>query len=91
VRKYVQTDAPPAYVRSKNKESKLDTFKPFIRERLKEYPLSAAGLLSEIREQGYRADTPSSRSSRAHSGMIGRSRPRYASRRLPASRPRSTG
>jgi transposase len=53
VRKYVQTDVPPAYVRSKDKESKLDPFKPFIRERLKEYPLSAARLLSEIREQGY--------------------------------------
>ncbi len=53
VRKYVQTDVPPAYVRSKNRESKLDPFKPFIKERLKEYPLSAARLLSEIREQGY--------------------------------------
>jgi transposase len=53
VRKYVQTDAPPAYARSKDKEGKLDPFKPFIRERLKEYPLSAARLLSEIREQGY--------------------------------------
>ena len=53
VRKYVQTDIPPAYVRSRAKESKLDPFKPFIRQRLKEYPLSAARLLSEIREQGY--------------------------------------
>ncbi|MBU1159529.1 MAG: IS21 family transposase [Candidatus Thermoplasmatota archaeon] len=53
VRRYVQTDVPPAYVRSKNRESKLDPFKPFIRQRLKEYPLSAARLLSEIREQGY--------------------------------------
>ncbi len=53
VRKYVQTDVPPAYVRSKAKESKLDQFKPYIRQRLTEYPLSAARLLSEIRERGY--------------------------------------
>jgi len=53
VRKYVQTDIPPAYVRSGACESKLDPFKPYIRQRLKEYPLSAARLLDEIKTQGY--------------------------------------
>lgn len=53
VRKYVQTDVPPAYVRSRAGESKLDPFKPYVRQRLKEYPLSAARLLDEIRTQGY--------------------------------------
>lgn len=40
-------------MRSNARESKLDPFKTYIRQRLKEYPLSAARLLSEIREQGY--------------------------------------
>jgi transposase len=44
VGKYVQTDVPPAYVRSSTRESKLDPFKPYIRQRLKEYPLNAARL-----------------------------------------------
>jgi len=34
VRKYVQTDVPPAYVRSRTCESKLEPFKPYIRQRL---------------------------------------------------------
>jgi len=53
VRKYVRTDTPPAYARSRAGASKLDPFKPYIRQRLKEYPLSAARLLDEIRAQGY--------------------------------------
>jgi len=64
VRKYVQTDLPPAYVRLSARESKLEPFKPYVRQSLKEYPLSAARLLDEIRIQPTISHRPYPSSSR---------------------------
>ena len=60
VKKYVHAEVPPSYARSSTRESKLDPSKPYIRQRLKEYPISAARLfdrlLAGFREGPYRAD-----------------------------------
>jgi len=52
-RKYAKTDVRPVYKRA-GLASKLDPFKQYVRNRLKEAPFSAARLLEEIREQGYK-------------------------------------
>lgn len=54
VRFYLARDRPPVTPRTRNKPSKLDPYKPYILERLGNYPrLSRVRLLEEIQEQGY--------------------------------------
>jgi transposase len=54
VRYYLSRDRPPVTPRTRTKPSKLDPYKPYILERLANYPrLSRVRLLEEIQEQGY--------------------------------------
>jgi len=54
VRTYLSRDRPPVTPRTRTKPSKLDPYKPYILERLGNYPrLSRVRLLKEIQEQGY--------------------------------------
>lgn len=54
VRKALQRDRPSSgYARTTRRESPIEPFKPYIRQRLKDYDLTAIRLLEEIRKQGY--------------------------------------
>ena len=54
VRHYLSQDIPPKTVRTRNKPSKLDPYKPHIKERLEKYPrLSRVRFFEEIQKQGY--------------------------------------
>lgn len=53
VRKYVHSRSLPVAVPRAPKMSKIDDFKPFIVDRLKEYPISAIRLYYEIQARGY--------------------------------------
>ncbi|MCL5962926.1 MAG: helix-turn-helix domain-containing protein [Candidatus Thermoplasmatota archaeon] len=51
VRKYLSCVNPPVYHRTK-KASILDPYKPYIKERIEKYDLSAVRILDEIKEKG---------------------------------------
>jgi transposase len=54
VRHYLSQDLPPETSRTRNKPSKLDPYKPHIKERLEKYPrLSRVRFFEEIQKQGY--------------------------------------
>ena len=58
VRHYLARASPPETPRRRTKSSKLDPYKPYIRERLAKFPrLSRVRLLEEIQEQGYDGKT----------------------------------
>ena len=52
-RKHIQSLSPPAYKRSKERQSKLDQFKDHIQKQYGLYHLSAVKMLEEICEMGY--------------------------------------
>ena len=52
VRKYMKAKKPPEYDK-KRMASILDTYKPFIKDQVDRYNLSAVRILEEIRKQGY--------------------------------------
>ncbi len=57
VRKYLQHEGRPFYKKRKKVETKLDPYKPYLQERVKQarpFCLPATVLLREIRDQGYR-------------------------------------
>jgi transposase len=53
VRKLVRAQSPPKYERQPSGQSKLDPYKQYIRDRLKQYPLKARKVFEEIQEQGF--------------------------------------
>lgn len=54
VRRALMAQNVPVYTRAHKSPSKLDPFKGYIQERVREYPrLTATALLEEIRRQGY--------------------------------------
>ena len=53
VRKYLSACTPPSVKPRTSKPSKLNAYKEYIRNRITDYPLSAARIYREIREQGY--------------------------------------
>ena len=53
VRKYLKGKKPPEYIK-KNRVSKLEPYKAYIKERIDRYNLSAIRILEEIRKKGYR-------------------------------------
>jgi transposase len=54
VRHYLSQDIPPETSRTRNKPSKLDPYKPHIKDRLEKYPrLSRVRFFEEIQKQGY--------------------------------------
>jgi transposase len=53
VRKYLKSKKPPEY-NKKRRKSLLEDFKPYIRERIDEYNLSAVRILEEIKKKGYK-------------------------------------
>ena len=52
VRKYLKAKRPPEYGR-KNRVSRLEPHKAYIKERIDRYNLSAVRILEEIRKKGY--------------------------------------
>src|SRR5439155_20844671 len=52
VRAVLRQKSPPAF-KQPDRASKLDPFKPYIKQRLADVPLSAVRLLEEIRPMGY--------------------------------------
>ena len=52
VRKYLKGKKPPEYIK-KNRVSKLEPYKAYIKERIDRYNLSAIRILEEIRKKGY--------------------------------------
>ena len=52
VRKYLKSRKPPEYGKKK-RASKLEEFKPYVRERIDEYNLSSVRILEEIKKKGY--------------------------------------
>ncbi|GAO97797.1 hypothetical protein Cva_00437 [Caedimonas varicaedens] len=55
VRKYLQHEGRPFYKKRKTVETKLDPYKPYLQERVKQarpFCLPATVLLREIRDQG---------------------------------------
>lgn len=53
IRKYLKRVEPPVYKKRLRKTGKLDPYKDYIKNRLKQYPLTAVRLYEEIQEQGY--------------------------------------
>ncbi len=53
IRKYITTQHPPIGQERSNKSSKLDDYKDYINERIRDYPLSAARIYREIQNQGF--------------------------------------
>ena len=53
IRKYINSDIPPTPKNRSNKPGKLDGYKEYIIDRLKEYPLSAQRIYREIEEMGF--------------------------------------
>jgi transposase len=53
VRKYINSQIPPAPQNRSKKPSKLDDYKGYIVQRLQEYPLSASRIYREILELGF--------------------------------------
>ena len=52
VRKYLKARRPPEYGK-KRRVSKLEGFKPYIKERIDQYNLSAVRIMEEIKKKGY--------------------------------------
>ncbi|AKB57712.1 Mobile element protein [Methanosarcina barkeri 227] len=59
VRKYLRLKTLPEPQKRPGRESKLDPFKPYILEKLKEGPYTAARLYPEIKEMGFDGGKPS--------------------------------
>ncbi len=54
MRYYLSLDRPFETLRTRNKPSKLDPYKPYILKRLEKYPrLSRVRLFEELQERGY--------------------------------------
>ncbi|MCW6168937.1 MAG: IS21 family transposase, partial [Thermoplasmatales archaeon] len=53
VRRYLKGKKPPEYSK-KNRVSKLESYKAYIKERIDRYNLSAVRILEEIRKKGYK-------------------------------------
>jgi transposase len=53
IRKYLKIKTPPGPQKRSGRKSKLDPFKPYILEKLKEGPYTAARLYREIKEMGF--------------------------------------
>lgn len=53
VRKYVNSKVPPVAKKRSPKASKLDNYKDYITQRLKNYPLTASRIYREIQEMGF--------------------------------------
>ena len=53
VRKYLTSPVPPLTQKRSKKPSKLDGYREYIIDRLKEYPLSASRIYREIQERGF--------------------------------------
>jgi transposase len=58
VRKYLQLKTLSELQKRPGKKSKLDPFKPYILEKLKESPYTAARFYREIKEMGLREEKP---------------------------------
>jgi transposase len=52
VRKYLNSDNVPSFKKHK-KPSILDPYKPYIKERIEKYDVSAIRIFEEIKEKGY--------------------------------------
>ena len=53
VRKYITAHTTPTPKKRREQSSKLDPFREYIKQRVAEYPLSAARIHREIQEQGF--------------------------------------
>ena len=53
IRKYIDSDAPPEAKKRSPKSSKLDDYKDYIVQRLKDYPVTASEIYKEIQERGF--------------------------------------
>ena len=53
VRKYLCVRTPPSPQPRTGKSSKLDPYKAYIQQRIRDYPLSAAWIYREIQEMGF--------------------------------------
>ena len=53
LRKYLKGNKLPEYIK-KNRVSKLELFKAYIKERIDRYNLAAVRILKKIRKKGYR-------------------------------------
>jgi transposase len=53
IRKYINSDAPPEAKKRAPKSSKLDDYKDYIIQRLKDYPITAYKIYKEIQERGF--------------------------------------
>ena len=53
IRKYINSDAPPEAKKRAPKSSKLDDYKDYIIQRLKDYPVTASKIYMEIQEMGF--------------------------------------
>jgi len=53
IRKYVNSNAPPEAKKRAPKSSKLDDYKGYIIQRLKNYPVTASEIYKEIQERGF--------------------------------------
>ena len=53
IRKYINSDAPPEAKKRAPKLSKLDDYKDYIIQRLKDYPVTASKIYMEIQEMGF--------------------------------------
>jgi transposase len=54
VRKYLAAQTMPIPVSRRTRPSKLDPYKAYIQQRIRDYPLSAARIYREIQEMGFR-------------------------------------
>ena len=53
IRKYINSDAPPEAKKRAPKLSKLNYYKEYIIQRLKDYPVTASKIYMEIQEMGF--------------------------------------
>ena len=54
IRKYIAAQTAPVPKKRRQQSSKLDPFKEYIRQRINEYPMTAAQICREIKDKGYR-------------------------------------
>ena len=90
VRKYLAAQTVPIPASRRTRPSKLDPYKAYIQQRIRDYPLSAARIYREIQEMGFNGKYTIVRTT---SGRSGHPRVRRSSgmRPNPVSRRRWTG
>ncbi len=53
IRKYITTQQPPVGQKRNSRSSKLNEYRDYINERIREYPISAARIYREIQDRGF--------------------------------------